>query len=348
VPAGFVVLLIVAGLLYVPMVTAIYGAPQGDPAKFSGEDNYSVGWIQFFVMLFGIPLWLALGGMLLSAGRSGRMPAWARGPAMIVHIAAAITVWAETQVYIAADGGVSVIIPALLPPLIAGYAAAMRLPALSERLSPERVSRIALVASGIVMAAAIPLGFLDERNLPAHVARDAHMLDVIIAKQNEESAKTQAADEARFKALTPDSSLDDYLYYLYATNEGEPEHATALEGTRRVKSRQEDAARLLDQGRLNSMQELWQFDVQAAPGLCAAFDRAIQRMATDADQFDWNAGERLERQLPNIKFFAARHCDLDAGFSAAEARVRKITAVNQGDARWEGFLATLVQLHQKG
>jgi len=342
-----VLLLILACLFYVPMVLAIYGAPQGDPANFSGEDNYSVGWIQFFVMLFGIPLWLALGGMLLSAGRSGRMPAWARGPAMIIHIAAAITVWAVTEVYIGADGGVSVAVPALLPPLIAGYAAAMRLPALSERLSPDRVSRIALVASGIVMAAAIPLGFLDERNLPAHVAHDAHMFDAIIAKQNEESAKARAAEEARFRALTPESLLDDYLHYLYATNEGDPEHATALTGARRVKSRQEDAARLLDEGKLNSMQELWQFDVQATPALCVAFDGAIQRMAT-GDEFDWNVGERLERQLPNIKFFAAGHCDLDVGLSAAEARVRKITAVNQGDTRWEGFLATLVQLHQKG
>jgi hypothetical protein len=341
-----VLLLALACVLYVPMIMAIYGAPQGDPASYSGEDRYSVGWVELCVMLFGIPLWLTLGGMLLSAARSGRMPVWARGWAFLVHIAAAITVWTVFQVYIDADGGVSVIVPALLPPLIAGYATTMRLPALS-RLPPDGVSKIALAAMGVVMAAAIPLGMFDLANLPAHVAADARRMDAIVAKRQAEIAKDQAEDDARFKTLTPDSSLQDYVHYVHYTDEGDPRHAAALAGARLVKSRQADAAQMLDQGKIDQLWELWQYDLKPTPALCAAYDRALLRQATDSEMFDLNVAQLLKYQLPNITFFAAGHCDLDAGLTAAEARLDKIIAV-PGNTEWKDFLATLVALHQKG
>jgi len=50
-------------VLYVPVVAAIYGSPSGDPAVSSGETNYGLGWVEFWEMLFGIPLWLAVGGL---------------------------------------------------------------------------------------------------------------------------------------------------------------------------------------------------------------------------------------------------------------------------------------------
>jgi len=341
-----VLLLALACVLYVPMIAAIYGSPEGDPANYSGENRYSVGWDEIFVMLFGIPLWLALGGMLLSAARSGRMPVWVRGWAFLVHIAAAITVWSVFQVYLDADGGVSVIVPALLPPLVAGYAATMRLPAFS-RLPPDRVSKIALAAMGVVMAAAIPLGFLDAQNLPTHVAADARRMDAILAKRQAEIARDQTEDDARFKTLTPDSSLQDYVHYVHYTDESDPKHAAALAGARLVKSRQADAVQMLDQGKINQLWELWQYDLEATPALCAAYDRALYRLATDKEMFDLNVGDWLKYQLPNIKFFAAGRCDLDSGLTAAAARLDKIIAV-PGNTEWKDFLATLVALHRKG
>lgn len=327
------------------MVGAIYGAPAGDPANYSGEDRYSLGWVELWVMLFGTLLWLALGGMLASAARSGRMPDWARGWSLILHIAAAITVWAVLQVYIDADGGVSIIVPALLPLLIGGYAAAMRLPAL-ERLPAERVSRIALIAGAVVVAAAIPLGLLDMANLPAHVAADERRMDAIVAKRQTEIDKAQAEDDARFKTLTPDSSLQDYVHFVHYTEESDPRHTAALAGARLVKSRQNDAAQMLDQGKIGELWELWQYDLAATPALCAAYDRALYRLATDNETFDLNVADLLKYQLPNIKFFIVGHCNLDTGLTAAEARLNKIIAV-PGNKEWEGFLATLIALHQQ-
>jgi formate dehydrogenase maturation protein FdhE len=150
--------------------------------------------------------------------------------------------------------------------------------------------------------------------------------------------------------LTADSPLSDYLDYLdylLEIDASADRRQAALEETRRARRRQDDAVQLLDQGQYQ-LYELWQFDLQATPALCAAFDRALLKIATADELYDLNAGERLERELPNIKFFAAGHCNLDASLTAAEARIDKIIAVNRGDKEWTDFLATLVALHRKG
>src|SRR6266576_975853 len=50
-------------------------------------------------------------------------------------------------------------------------------------------------------------------------------------------------------------------------------------------------------------------------------------MRKDATQegLNWNVGEELERQLPNMKWLVTEHCRLDDGVSAVETRVRLIT-----------------------
>ena len=333
-------------LLYVPLIGAIYGSPEGDPAMSSGESNYSLGWTELWEMVFGIPLWLAVGGLLVSAARSGRMPEWARGGTMILYAAAAITIWGVSQVYIASDGGVSVIVPALLVPLIAGYAAAMRLPVL-ERLPPDRASGAALAAGGIIIAAAIPLGFLDLHNLPAHVAADTRQMDTIAMQRQAEGDKAALEEEARFRALTPDSSLQDYVPFVHYTDESDPKRAAALTGARLVKSRQADAARMLDQGKIDQLWELWDYNLEPTPALCAAYDHALLQLATNSEMFDLNVAQSLKYQLPNIRFFAGGHCDLDAGLAAAEARLDKVLAV-PGNTEWQAFRATLGALHRKG
>jgi hypothetical protein len=75
----------------------------------------------------------------------------------------------------------------------------------------------------------------------------------------------------------------------------------------------------------------------------------VLQTATSDDVYDGNVGVLIKNQLPNIKLFVAGHCNLDAGLTAAEARINKIIAVNTGDdqKQWADFLATLVALHQK-
>ena len=345
-PVGSIALLVLAGFAYIPMLMAVIGAPEGDPAAYGGESRMAVGWAELFTLFFGGVVWLALGILLLLGGRKGEMPPWARAPAAILYVLSAVAAWGAFEAYIAADGGWSFLVPVLLPPLIAGYGLWLRLPALVSLISGEVVSRYALSAMGFVIVAALPLAFLDQLQLPAHVARDERQMDAVIARQQAELVKLKQEEDARFRTLTTDSSLSDYLDYIHATEDGDPRHQQALDGARHVKGRQDDAIRLLDQGKVMQLKNLWDLDLHAAPALCAAYDQALLKMATTTELFDLNAGDQLEWQLPNMKFLAAGHCDLDTGLAAAEARIRKIIAVNRGDERWEKLLATLTALRQ--
>ena len=106
------------------------------------------------------------------------------------------------------------------------------------------------------------------------------------------------------------------------------------------------AIKLLDAGNIAWLEPMWQFDLEATPALCRAYDAALRRLVT-SDEFDWTVSERVEGQLPNIKFLVAAHCDLDAGLAGAEPRVRKVLAGNNGDARWQRLLDTLGGLRQR-
>ncbi len=95
--------------------------------------------------------------------------------------------------------------------------------------------------------------------------------------------------------------------------------------------------------------DLSELDLQATPELCEAFDAALRKDAAQGGP-NWNVGEELERQLPNIRWLVAAHCKLDGGVSAVESRIRLITGAmgeqDGGRPRWMEFLAVLAQLHQ--
>jgi hypothetical protein len=92
---------------------------------------------------------------------------------------------------------------------------------------------------------------------------------------------------------------------------------------------------------------LWRLDVAATPELCSALNGALLKEA-NAEGFDTNAGEYLEYQLPNMKFFAAAGCNLGPALDAAVARVQKIIeAMGHADAgreRWSEVIAALSTL----
>ena len=112
-----------------------------------------------------------------------------------------------------------------------------------------------------------------------------------------------------------------------------------------MKSRQEDAERLLKDVNVYWLNELWRLDLQATPALCRAFGAALLKAAREPSG-DFNFGEDLERQLPNVKWLVAEHCDLDDGLAVAETRVRRVVAVQHGDPRWDQLLAAILDLHR--
>jgi hypothetical protein len=80
-----------------------------------------------------------------------------------------------------------------------------------------------------------------------------------------------------------------------------------------------------------------------------ATERCCPGAAQARCRYKLKVGAELERQLPNLKFLGAADCELDAGLSAAEARVRKLLVIYpDGDRheRWIRLQADLGALTQ--
>jgi len=235
----------------------------------------------------------------------------------------------------------------VLPPLISGYALAVRMPRLRAALGPRTVGVAGLGAIAFAAAALVPLGVLDRLQAPQRAARFEREREAGVAQHEAELAGLKEESETKFRSLNPDSPLRDYLDYISWTRSGTPEHEHALAGARQVTHRQDNTVELLDAGNITWLEDMWQFKLEATPALCTAYERALGRLA--GREYDGNVGGYLEDQLPNMKFLVAGHCGLDPGLSAAEARVRKIMAAmaaNHDDPRLIALLAGLVELHQ--
>jgi hypothetical protein len=339
-------LLAAAIVLYVPWILAVVAAPAwNEPGSGSGEARYSEAWGTLFVLLFGFPLWLALGGLILLAWRKGLAPrAWTLASGIFYLFAASAT-YGAVQTYFAWPGGWSILVPALLPPLLALYGIGVRVPALAAgwmRLVPA----VALGAVAIVAFAAIPLAFIDPVGYPARLAEERQRWEIKFAQRDADLMDKARQWEAGIQKLGPDSPLAAWLEYVNGSISSETLHQQALDGARRVNSRQADAVALLDTGQIGGLASLWQLDLSVTPALCAAYDRALSKLATSDEPFEAEVGERLERQSPNIDFLLAGHCDLASALGAAETRAGKVSQVNPGDERWAKLLATLGTLRR--
>lgn len=350
-PVGFVLLLLLGILFYVPMVAAMWSGPGGgNPAVSSGEDRMGLAWAEFFALLFGIPLWLVLGGLLRIAAKHGQMPSEAAFYAVVLWMLSACAAWASALAYFKFQGGWSVLVPALLPALIAGYAAWVRLPSLVAFMAPKQASFIGLGAIALVAAAAVPLEWLDAALFPARVARAEQEQQAADARAALESARQRQDEASKFRTLNPASALADYLPFIADRFDHPPErHEQALAGARLVGTRQDDAVRLLDQQQLLSLDDLWQLNLQVTPALCVAYDNALRRFAEDPAWYDSSAVNLLELQLPNIEFLIGGHCNLDVSLGAAAARMEKaLASLVQDDRRadWQKFHDTLVAMRR--
>ena len=240
-------------------------------------------------------------------------------------------------------GGWSLLVPALLPLLLALYGIGVRMPAITTG-PMRRVPVFALGAVALVAFTAIPLAAIDPVGYPARLAQHQALLDTAYAKRDAQAHDAAVRWEADIKKLGPNSSLASWLEYVNGSLDTEPLYQQALDGARRANSRQADAIVMLNNGQIRKLTVLWQLDLAATPDLCTAYDRSFNALATTDEPYEAVVGEDLERQLPNIKFFLAAHCDLSSGLAAAETRAGKVAEVNPGDARWTQFHATLGKL----
>jgi hypothetical protein len=343
-PVGAYLLLAAATLLYIPWMTALVAAPSWDePGSSSGEARFSQSWAELLAFAFGIPLWLALGALVWLAWRKGRgSRPQALASAIVYALAAAATLFAAGTL-ITWPGGWSIFVPALLAPLLALYG----LLAVSPKLVAGRARFVPVVALGLaalVALLALPFALIDPLNYPARLVEERRRSDAEFARRNAASEAAARQWEQDIGKLGPDSPLSAWLEYVNGSPDNDDLHEQAVDGARKTRGRQADAIALLDAGQIQRLSELWRFDLAATPPLCAAYDRALNHVATSDEPMEWTIGEQLEKQLPNIQHLLTAHCDLSVSLTAAETRARKVAAAIPAFERWAQFATTLAAL----
>lgn len=346
---GVILLLLLAGVPYGLVVSALPGSD--DFPGGGGEETVGWGILQFVACVLCAILWLVLWLALFLATRKGGFSGTVRfvhGLMPVSGAAATLAVGLNFET----PGVWLVLVPIVLPPVIAAYTLACCLPGRWRGLASQRVDVIAISLMGALSAAVVPLAALDARSYPARLARHKAEQEVQWAASQKVAESQEREAEARFQSLGPDSSLRDWLHlddiaFLIA------HYDQALAGARSVKSRQSDAVALLGEWGLWDLEDLWRLDLEPTPALCAAYARALEKDAGPEGfgKRDMFGAEHFERQVPNIRWLVGAHCDLDAGIGYLESRLRVLVrddpfARSQAE-HWNAFLATLAGLHRQ-
>jgi hypothetical protein len=138
-PVGTIVLLVVAGVLYVAMLMTVRTSANGDAAF-----GAAVAW--FF---YTVGLWLALTILLLVGAGVGRMPRKAASSLILLQPLAAAALIVSGDFY-SRHRHLPPLEPSLLPLLIAAYAVWARFPSLHVRFPPTPTSLALLGLIGAV------------------------------------------------------------------------------------------------------------------------------------------------------------------------------------------------------
>lgn len=350
-PAGAIALAAAGCIPYSLLILAlIYGPSGGDPSQYGGESRLAEALAELYTILIGGLVWIVL-GILTVIGIKAGVPRWAGIAAGALLPISAIAACFAGAASFDFPGGWSILVPALLPLLIACWAIWVRTPGLRALVPADRASVAGLGAVALACAAMIPLNILDQLQMPARVAAYETKNEAIIAERDAERAQHEREQQEKFARLAPGSPFADYLEYINAYSLPEAEHETSIARARQATSRQQEATKLLltEKPQLFVLRELWRLDITATPELCNALNGALIKEA-NAEGFDTNAGEYLEYQLPNMKFFATAGCNLDPAIDAGAARVKKILVAmgnaDGGRERWNGFIAAVSALRQ--
>jgi hypothetical protein len=314
---GGAVLLLVACLPYALLVAALPDA--GDfPNEGGGEARLGWGIRELWAYAtcgatMGL-LWLAL----WRASRSGGIAEWARRAIpFLVPAAGVAMVFAIAQTF-DQPGPLSPLVPILLPPMIGAYALWGCLPTLSRWLPRAKIDGVAIGLIAAVSLAAIPLAIIDGATWPRRLERHDAELAAADAAAKVAGEQQEQEQRAKFARLGPDSSLRDYLeaqhWYLNDLD--------ILGGARQVKSRQSDAATMLNEGMILDLSDLWQLDLKPTPTLCQTYGRTLATTFGRSEIYRGSAYLSLiERQYPNMRWLREGDCDLDAAVAEIDAQL---------------------------
>ncbi len=312
-PIGTVLLLIGAFVLYAATMGSLSDAPHSDAA--------GRGMALAFGAIFATALFVVIGALLIVAAVKGEISLVAGIGLLLLVPAALVSVWYAGDAYGARDLS-AIWVPALLPPLFVAYAVRARFAPL-RKVMREWIAD-AIVVAGCAVLIGVPLvrqAFPPPRDLAAE-ARAAAEDQARRDREEQAAREAREREQAKFDALSPDSSVADYLEFQY------DRRTEVREGIRKVKSRQADTVALLNAGRLDDLASLLEWDVDAMPEVCAAYGAALSKAAAQVDpKVSSNylgLAIDLERQRPNLEWLTSERCDLDQPLTLLEKNLRAV------------------------
>jgi hypothetical protein len=229
------------------------------------------------------------------------------------------------------------------------------------RLGPSgyfKMQGLALLMTVALFWAVVALSYLFNRpQAPPPPLSEAEKKQALIAEQAER-ARAAKEEEAKFQGLSADSSLQDYLdagRRLSPFDNGEDKYQArqeqVLAGAARVKSRQGDAIDLLNQGQIGRLEDMWRYSLSATPELCTAYNRAFVKYSLKDRPFFVNIIQYLTRQLPNLKWLAGEHCNVDESLAAftetLQLGIKATDPIMQERLHIASLLSTMRELRTK-
>lgn len=303
----------VAGLFYLLSVLLVFDIGSG------GGDHHSRGLAQGLAILAQFILWIPLGLYVLLCIGSAPLPGWikALGVGLVLLSAAG----SATAVGMMSGPGLLAVPPIVLPVLAGMFGVWARTQAEAPPATLRRAAiGFAIVALPLVVGPFIAYGLwvAGEPERQAQWAREQ-------AEQERRVRAELAAEEARFRALGPQSQLDDVLPYLESSH---AEEAKALIST--LATGEADTVRLLGAGiDLYRFEGLHEFGLEATPGLCRAYRARVDARLreTNPTRPDWpTVLYELQSQLPNLRWFMGEGCDVSPEARVLLAGVRRVQA----------------------
>lgn len=271
-------------------------------SEFGQSDAAGNGMAQGFAFLAMLALWLPLGLFVLLACIRARVGGAVIAGALLLLITAAMA--SLTAITLARRPDWLAISPYALPPFVALFGLWMLFQ--TRRPATLRLAAFAVAGIALMMPAAIGKWQWDA-GAPQRAADMARAQ----AEHERAQAEEERAYEARFRALGPQSRLDDYLDFLAGPFAGE-----TLAGIRALPSRTADAARMLRDGAdLYEFERLHEFDLDAAGPLCDAYRARLDGQLAEANPArpGWReVPGSLRQQMENLRWFAGQGCDLSA------------------------------------
>lgn len=346
---GALIPLVPAALFYLMLLPALAELRISQFGQGGGESRLEASLLELWLIGISIALWAMLGVQLWFARGAAGVPAWAANALLPIYVVCALAAIVAIVTMFNAVNGWSGLVPLLLPPLLSLYAVWATCPRLHKFL-PARTGHAVLLAPVVLLAvAALPLAALDQSEAPRNAARLEAQAETARAQQMAELERGIAEERARYRTLTADSPLQDYLRYA-----GRDDEADMIARMRLVKSRQSDIVALLNDGALRRLPLLERLDLMPTPELCAAYNTALRKMVDDnmPVQSVWyrNVADYLDEQIPNMKWLAAGGCSLNDALAAADAPIHFFiehrSQVEPDLPRWQEFLATTAALRR--